>query len=150
MDRKKALLLSITAFISISFAFLVINPSYQKSIKAKFLLFNKRYEEAFLVAKESLILDPYNKMAISVLNRAGSEIEYIRYIEQSKEYMNKIVAIANSKTITKADRLRLKQMCKYMIERYDILKNSKQASKELQEEAHSHFLKFKEIYEEVF
>jgi len=150
MDKKKALLLGITAFISISFAFLVINPSYQKSIEAKFLLFGDEYEEAFFAAKESLILDPYNKMAISVLNRAGSEIEYIRYIEQSKEYMSQIIIIADSKNITKADRLRVKQMCKYMIERYDILKNSRQASKELQEEASSYFLRFKEIYEEVF
>lgn len=150
MDKKKVLLLGMTGFIALSFLFLMINPSYQKSIESRFLLFNEEYEEAFRAAKESLIADPYNKMAITVLNRAGSEIEYMRYIEQSKDYMGQIVTIADSKNITRADKLRVKQMCKYMIERYDILKNSRQASKERQEEAFGYFLRFKEIYEEVF
>ena len=52
MDKKKVLLLGMTGFIALSFIFLMINPSYQKSIEARFLLFNEEYEEAFRVAKE--------------------------------------------------------------------------------------------------
>jgi len=147
---KRVFLLFFTLAIALLFVFLVLNPSYRKSVEARFLLFNEEYEDALRLAKEGYVLDPYNKMSISVINSAAGAIEYISYIEQSKEYLNSIILIANSKTISDEDRKRVRMMCEYMIERYDILRNTRTADIGLRTEAKEQYEKFKEIYEEVF
>lgn len=134
-----------------AFLFLVLNPSYQKSITAKYELYSGNYEEAYREARESYVLDPYNKMAISVINQSGSALEYRRYTKDAEAYLGDIIAIANSESVGADDRFRARLICEVMIERFDLLRQNKYTpDEELYGQAKEYYEKFKEIYKKAF
>lgn len=149
--NKRVFIFGFVITLCAAFLFLFLNPSYQKSITAKYELYSGNYKDAYREAREAAVLDPYNKMAISVINQSGSALEYERYIKDAKTYLNDIVTIANSKSINADDRFMARLICEVMIDRFDLLRQRKYTpDTELYNEAKDYYEKFKEIYKKAF
>jgi tetratricopeptide (TPR) repeat protein len=142
-------------FISLITLFVIIfiyffNQSYQYSLEAKTFYELGEYEKAYQLAKKAYELEPYNRMAFTILTQSEIAKEWKNYIEESKNYFKKIEEISNKKVITKKDKIRVKMMLEIIIEKYKLLKNSKLIDKKLKQEAYTQYKKGEKLYEEVF
>jgi tetratricopeptide (TPR) repeat protein len=149
MSKKLVLIIPILLLLGTT-ALLLFNTSYQKSIYANYLLFEEDYDEALRVARESYTLDPYNKMAKSVMTKASAHKAYSTYVKLASEYLDKIVQIANQSPITPAQRVEAKLMSEVAIDRYEILTKTHYIEGELKDRAKKLYEKFKEIYKNAF
>ena len=141
------LALSLLAGMAI-FAF--TNPSYEKAFEARWHYFMGNYDEAYKIAKEAYELDPYNRMALTVMAQTEVAKEYLDYIREGERYLVAIEEAANHPPIADADRIRIKMMCEIMIEKYMKLSATKLTDRELVERAEEIYKKFKSLYTSLF
>ncbi|WP_201352462.1 hypothetical protein [Hydrogenimonas urashimensis] len=127
-----------------------INPSYQKAFEAKWYYFMGDYDEAYALAKEAYALDPYNRMALTVMTQTEVAERYLGYIREGAAFLRQIEEIANRQPISNADRIRVKMMCEVMIERYEKLIATPLTDEELIERARNIYEKFKNLYTSLF
>ncbi len=102
------------------------------------------------MANEAYLNDPYNRMALTILNASNASLKYVKYIKESKEYLKKIEAISSKKRVAPSDLARIKLMCEVMMGEYKRLKPIVISDGELVEKATNQYKKFKKIYEELF
>lgn len=131
----------------LSFSF---SESYQKSIQAKWYYQMGEYQRAYDLAKEAKLLDPYNKMAFGVERQSELSLQFVRYIEDSNQYLSEIQAIVEKDPINIDDRIRVKMMCEVMIGEYERFRETVMTEEELVQAAKANFEKFKKIYETVY
>jgi len=130
--------------------FALTNPSYEKAFEARWYYFMGNYDEAYKVAKEAYELDPYNRMAFTVMTQTEVAKRYLDYIREGERYLELIEDTANHPPIGEADKVRIKMMCEIMIGRYERLSPTKLTDKELVERAEEIYGKFKSLYESLF
>ena len=126
------------------------NPSYQKAFEAKWHYFMGEYDEAYRLAKEAYELDPYNRMALTVMTRTETAERYMDYIREGLEYLHRIESIADRPPIDEADRVRIKMMCEVMMGRYERLARTPLSDEELVERARRIYEKFSALYRSLF
>ncbi|WP_353661847.1 hypothetical protein [Hydrogenimonas sp. SS33] len=126
------------------------NPSYQKAFEAKWHYFMGEYDEAYRLAKEAYRLDPYNRMALTVMTRTERAEKYLAYIRDGLRYLHAIETIADRSPVSEADRARIKMMCEVMLGRYENLAATPLGDEELAERARDIYTKFKTIYRDLF
>ncbi len=126
-----------------------INPSYEKSIKAKYYYETGDYSQALTLAKEAFSIDAYNRMASTVMAQSITSLKYTSYIEDAKKYMQEINAIAGHEYITDADKAKIKLICRIMLSAYIKLAPSVVTDKSLVQEAAHYYQKFEKLLEQV-
>jgi tetratricopeptide (TPR) repeat protein len=129
--------------------YFIINPSYEKSIEAKYYFEIGEYEEAYELASEAFSMDVYNRMASTIMAQSTTSLKYVNYIEQAKDFLIQINEIATHESITNADRARMKVMSEIMIDSYTKLAPSIITDKALVKEATKYRDDFERLLEKV-
>lgn len=117
---KPKVLISVVAavLLFIMGAYFLINPSYEKSLKAKYYYEIGEYREAYSLAKEAFSIDVYNRMAATVMAQSNTSLKYVKYIEDAQKYMKEIDSIAEHEEISNADKAKIRLMCEIMLSAY--------------------------------
>ncbi len=136
-------------FLLLMGVYVLVNPSYEKSIEAKYHYEMGHYKEAYALASEAFSLDVYNRMASTIMAQSTTSLKYVVYIDQAKEYMKEINAIASQENITDAQRAKIKVMSQIVVDSYVKLAPSVITDKELVEEAAKYHSNFEKLLEKV-
>ncbi len=149
MNNK--VLLPLIAFGLILFMgiYFLVNPSYQKSIQAKYYFETGEYKEALVLAKEAFSIDVYNRMASTVMAQSVTALKYVTYIDMGKGYMVTINEIATHDEILDADRAKIRIICEIMIDSYVKLAPSVITDEKLVRSAAEYHAKFEKLLEKV-
>jgi len=151
MKMYKILFNSILAFvIMIALFFFGFSDSYKLSLQAKVKYMSGEFAEARVMAKEAFDLDPYNRMAISILAQSKISAEMADYVKDGKQYLAKIEKITIKKDFTYQDKIKIKMMCEVMIGRYVKLNPTVLTDEDLYTSCTKTYQNFKKIYEELF
>lgn len=136
-------------------AYFMFNPSYERSLQAKYYYTTGEYKLAHRLAKEAFELDAYNRMAATIMTQSQMAMKFVGYIEQSKIYHKQISAMADAESISSADKAKMKLMCEIMIDSYEkialIYRDGRAVvlDKELVDEARTYHRQFVELYEKI-
>jgi len=136
-------------FIATMAIYFFMHPSYEKSIVAKYYYEIGDYDEAYKLANEAFSMDVYNRMAATIMAQSKTSMKYQEYIEEAKKYMAQINEIAEKKSISDADRARIKVMSEIMVNSYKKLAPSVITNKELVREAAKYYNDFEKLLEKV-
>ncbi len=147
---KKLFTTILITVVVIAIFFFGFSDSYRLSLEARVKYYLGDYEEARVLAKEAFELDPYNKMAFSIVAQSKISAKMLDYIEDSKRYLKKIEELSAKSNFTEADRIKIKFYCEIMIGKYQKLSPTVMTDKELYEVATKEYEKFKKIYDELF
>lgn len=129
--------------------FFFTNPSYQRSLEAKYHYEMGDYKEAYTLAAEAFSLDVYNRMASTIMAQSKTSLKYVKYLDQAKEYLTLINQIANQESIDDSQRAKIKLMSEIMVESYRKLAPSVITDKQLVQEAAKYHQQFEQILEKV-
>jgi len=135
-------------FLVIMGLFFLINPSYEKSIQAKYYYDTGNYKEAYKLANEAFSADVYNRMAATIMAQSKTSMKYQKYIQQAKKYMQQINVIAAKDSISDADKARMKLMSEVMTDSYVKLAPSVITDKDLVAEAAKYHDDFEKLLEQ--
>ena len=142
------LLLIVVAFFVVYF--FLFNDSYKKSLQARVYFGLGEYDKAFMLSNEAYLSDPYNRMALTILNASKASLKYEKYIQDAKKYLKTIEKISSEKSINKSQLAKIKLICEVMMGQYEKLKPIIINDGDLAETATKEYKKFKKIYEELF
>jgi tetratricopeptide (TPR) repeat protein len=129
--------------------YFLINPSYDKSVRAKYYYEIGEYKEALSLAKEAFSIDIYNRMAATIMAQSITSMKYVNYLNDAKKYMKTINEIATHDVILDADKARMRLMCNVMISSYIKLAPSVITAKELISEAAKYNDGFEKLLEKI-
>ncbi len=144
----KYVIITIVTFLSLG-AYFLLNPSYEKSLESKYYYMVGEYDTAETLAKEAFSLNPYNRMAATVMTQSQTALIFVRYIDQSKKYIHEISKMAESKSIDDAEKAKIKLMSEIMIDSYKKVISTVFIDKKLVEEAAHYHKEFVELNEKV-
>lgn len=148
---KSKLLIPILALITLlaMALYVLINPSYEKSFKAKYYYEMGDYKEAYTLAKDAFSIDLYNRMAATIMTQSQTSLKYVNYIEDARNYMKSIDEIALHQSISDADKAKIKMICNIMLSAYVKLAPSVITDEELIKQAAEYHNKFEKLLEKV-
>lgn len=129
--------------------YFLVNPSYEKSIRAKYYFETGEYNQALVLSKEAFGEDVYNRMASTVMAQSITSLKYVKYINMGKDYVKDIDEIASHEFISDADKAKIRIMCKIMISSYIKLAPSVITNKQLVQESARYNQKFEKLLEKV-
>jgi len=148
--KAKILFPSIAFLLIVIMAiYFLINPSYEKSLEAKYYYEVGNYEKAYELASEAFSLDVYNRMASTIMAQSKTSMKYQKYVQQAREYLDEINTIISQDTISDADRAKMKMMSEIMVDSYVKLAPSVITDKALVAEAAKYYKDFEQILEKV-
>jgi len=136
--------------IMMALFFFGFTDSYKLSLKAKMKYVTGEYAQARVLAKEAFDLDPYNRMAISILSQSKISATMADYLQDAKKYLAKIETLTAKEDFSRRDKTKIKMMCEVMIGRYAKLNPTVMTDKALYEACTENFQNFKKIYEKLF
>ena len=126
-----------------------INPSYERSLEAKFYYETGMYEKAYKLAKEAFELDPYNKMAVTIMTQSQYALRYVRYIQNAKKYIRQIEQMLQEGEVDDKKRAKIRTIASIMVESYKKLAPSVVVDKTLIKEAKSYYEQFSRLLEKA-
>ena len=129
--------------------YFIVNPSYEKSIRAKYYYEIGEYKEAYALANTAFSLDIYNRMAATIMAQSKTSLRYVNYNNMAKKYMDDINEIALHEEISNSDKAKIRLICEVMIGSYIKLAPSVITDKELVKESTSYYKKFEKLLEKV-
>ena len=130
--------------------FFMFTDSYKLSLEAKLKYISGEYVEANTLAKEAFELDPYNRMAISILAQSQISIQMADYVKDAREYLHKIELLSEKGDFSHRDKIKIKMMCEVMIGRYKKLNPTVMTDKALYAECTKNYQHFEKLYEKLF
>ena len=140
------LTLTLLMVMALYFSF---NPSYQLSLESKFHYSMGDYEKAYTLSSEAYEMEPYNRMARSVMVHSRYALRYVNYNEESKKYLEIIRSYADQKKISTDEQIRIKMMCDIMIDKHDKMQPTILIDKALVKEAQENYEKFKKLHADL-
>ena len=149
MNNKLMIPLVAFGFILLMGIYFIVNPSYEKSLKAKYYFETSDYKEALVLSKEAFAIDVYNRMASTIMAQSITSLKYVAYIDMGKAYMKNIDEIATHEFITDADKSKIRMICEIMIGSYVKLAPSIITDDELIHESAIYYKKFEKLLEKV-
>jgi len=149
MNSKLMIPIIALSLILIMGVYFLVNPSYEKSIRAKYYFETGDYKQALVLSKEAFSIDVYNRMAATVMAQSITSVKYVKYIEMAKKYMKDINEIATHEFISDADKARIKMICEIMLGSYIKLAPSVITDIKLVEDAAMYHQKFEKLFEKV-
>jgi len=148
--KAKTTIVLFALFTLLSMAiYFLINPSYEKSIKAKYYFEVGNYKEAYTLAQESFSLDVYNRMASTIMAQSKTALKYFNYNEMARKYTQDIDEIALHEDISNADRAKIRMICEIMLSSYTKLAPSVITDIKLVNESSVYNKKFEKLLEKV-
>ncbi len=148
MNVKSLVLFAFSAILAMVVYFL-LNPSYEKSLEAKYYYEIGDYKKAYERANEAFSLDIYNRMASTIMAQSKIAMKYKKYIDEAKQYLEEINEIVNQESISDADRAKIKLMSEIMVKRYIKLAPSVVTDESLVQEARKYYKNFEKLLEKV-
>lgn len=118
MQQGRLWFMVVGGFLIVMVLYFVLNPSYERSLQAKFYYTIGDYREAHTLASEAFALDGYNRMAATIMTQSQTALRFVDYIDEAKGYMREITTIAESKTISDADKAKMRLMCEVMMDSF--------------------------------
>lgn len=149
MNVKVLFPVILVGFLVIMGGYFLANPSYEKSLRAKYYYEIGEYKEALLLAKEAFGEDSYNRMAATVMAQSLTAMKYVTYLEDAKKYKKELDAIALHEMITQADKAKIRLICSIMTSSYKKLAPSIITDKKLVEDAAQYNKEFENLFEKV-
>ncbi|PHQ64703.1 MAG: hypothetical protein COB99_08185 [Sulfurimonas sp.] len=148
---KSRILIPSVAFSILVFmgGYFLVNPSYEKSLKAKYYYETGDYKEALTLAKEAFSIDVYNRMASTIMAQSITSLKYVSYINDAKKYMYDINKIATHDVISDADKAKIRTICNIMMSSYIKLAPSVVTDTDLVEDAARYHDSFEKLLEKV-
>lgn len=148
--RSRVFIPSVAFFLVFLMAlYFLINPSYEKSIKAKYYYEMGEYKEALFYAKEAFSIDVYNRMASTIIAQSITSLKYVSYQEDARTYMQVINKIAIHEVISNADRAKIRTICEIMLSAYKKLAPSVVTDEKLVSQAAKYHKDFEKLLEKV-
>lgn len=141
-----AIAFGLLLFMAIYF---LINPSYQRSIEAKYHYEMGEYKEAYTLANEAFSMDVYNRMASTIMAQSTTSLKYVAYINQAKKFMKEINEMATHESISDADRAKIKMMSEIVVGSYAKLAPSVITNSKLVQDAATYHANFEKLLEKV-
>jgi len=135
--------------VSIMGIYFLVNPSYQKSIEAKYYYEIGDYKEAYSLANEAFSMDVYNRMASTIMAQSKTSLKYVAYINEAKKYLAQIRDLATHEVLSDADRARIKLMSEIVVGSYTKLAPSIITNENLVLEAAKYHNDFEKLLEKV-
>ncbi len=130
--------------------FFGFNDSYKYSLEARMKYFMGDYAAARTLAKKAFEIDPYNKMAFSILAQSKISARMADYVQEADRYLKKIEQLTNKPEFTRRDKLKIKMITELMMEKYDRLTPTVLTDKKLFAACTERYNKFKTIHERLF
>ncbi len=130
--------------------FFGFNDSYKYSWEARMKYFMGDYAAARELAKKAFDIDPYNKMAFSILAQSKISARMADYIQEADKYLRDIENLTQKETLSTADKLKIKMITEVMIEKFNKLNPTVLTDKELYAECIKRYKKFKTIHDRLF
>jgi len=149
MRSRVLVALIATVFLLMMGVYFLVNPSYDKSLRAKYYYEIGDYKQALALAKESFNMDIYNRMASTVMAQSITALKYVSYIEDANKYMEDINEIATHEVISDADRAKIRLICGIMLSSYVKLAPSVVTDKQLVKDAAKYYNGFEKLLEKV-
>ena len=131
------------------FVYFLLNPSYEKSLEAKYYYETGNYEKAYELAHEAFSMDLYNRMASTIMAQSKTSMKYQKYIQEAQNYLKEINLLASKESVSDADRIKIKMMSEIMIDSYKKLAPSVITDKTLVEEAATYYKNFEQLLEKI-
>ncbi len=129
--------------------FFMVNPSYEKSLEAKFYYEIGDYKEAYTLSKEAFGLDVYNRMASTIMTQSQTSLKFVEYVEDAKKYIAQINEMAKKDILEDSDKAKIKTITQIMLMRYKKLAPSVITDKKLVEDTKNYYLKFEKLLEKI-
>ncbi len=129
--------------------YFITNPSYEKSLEAKFYYETGDFKQAYQLSKEAFELNNYNKMAATVMTQSQYSLKYVNYINDAKHYIHDIERIVQDPNITSKDRAKIRTISKIMIDQYKKLAPSVVVDQNLIKEAEEYYEKFEILFQKA-
>jgi tetratricopeptide (TPR) repeat protein len=148
MKSKGIVFISLTLLV-VMVAYFIANPSYERSLEAKYYYEVGNFKKSLQLAKEAFNLDPYNKMAATIMTQSQYSLKYVRYIENAKDYIQQIEELVNDGDITQSDRAKIRTIAKIMIDSYKKLAPSVVVDPILIQEAQEYYEKFRTLLQKA-
>ena len=144
-------LFSLIAFVIVAAMsiYFLINPSYEKSIEAKYYYEVGEYDRAYTLANIAFSLDVYNRMSSTVMAQSKTSLKYVKYIKQAKIFLVQINTLAEHESLSDGDRAKIKMMSEIMVDSFVKLAPSIITDKELVARAVKYHNDFKKLLEKV-
>ena len=149
MSYRVIFLLGSLGLILLMGVYIIVNPSYEKSFEAKYYYYTGDYDKALSLAKEAFALNVYNRMASTIMAQSQISLQYVKYINEAKQYMKDIEVMAHKETLTDADKAKMKLMAEIVIDGYVKLAPSVVTDKDLVEQAAHYHEKFVKLHEKI-
>jgi tetratricopeptide (TPR) repeat protein len=148
---KAKLFFPLTALVLIAamFLYFLMNPSYEKSLEAKYYYEVKNYQKAYELANEAFKMDIYNRMASTIMAQSQRSMKYQKYVHNAKQYLQEINAIAAKPTISDSDRAKMRMMSEIMVDSYKKLAPTVITDDALVQEANEYYKNFEKLLEKV-
>lgn len=143
--------LSLIAFamVAVMGVYFMTNPSYEKSLEAKYYYEVGEYDRAYALANEAFSLDVYNRMASTIMAQSKTSLKYVKYIAQAKTFLAEINAMAEQETLSDSDRAKIKMMSEIVVDSFMKLAPSVITDKELVARAAKYHDDFEKLLEKV-
>ncbi|NOQ30804.1 MAG: hypothetical protein GQ570_06745 [Helicobacteraceae bacterium] len=148
-SNGKIFIILVVAVFSLTGLFFLTNPSYEKSMEAKYYYAIGDYKEALKLANEAYTLDNYNKMATTIIVQSEISVKFLDYIDEAKKYISKISQMANVQNLSRSDRARMKIMTSIMIQSYKKISPTILTDKELVQDANYYYEQFVSFNEKL-
>lgn len=149
MNIKLLIPLAAFGLILIMGIYFLINPSYEKSLEAKYYYETGDYHEAYALSKEAFGMDVYNRMASTIMAQSKTALKYVAYIEMAKKYIAEVNGIASHERISDSDKAKIRIICQIMVSSYVKLAPSVITDKKLIEDSKKYYEKFEKLLEKV-
>lgn len=137
------------AFLFAMALYFFLNPSYEKSIRAKYYYEMGQYDEALKLSREAFAQNVYNRMASTVMAQSLTSLKYVDYINDAKRYKLELDSIAQKEEITGADKAKIRLICEIMMSSYKKLAPSIVTEKQLVKDAAKYHSEFEKLFEKV-
>ena len=147
--KAKSILIIALLFIAAMVLYFATHPSYEMSLQAKFYYETGNYKQAHRLAKKAFELDPYNKMAATVMTQSQYSLRYVNYIEEAKRYIKEIEALIGDGEIDKAKKAKIRTIAEIMVASYKKLAPSVVVERELIKEAKEYHAQFEKLLEQI-
>jgi len=149
IKRYKSWTLVTLLFLIIMASYFLFNPSYEKSLEAKFYYSIGRYDKAYELSYEAYAIEPYNRMAYSIMTQSKYALRYVNYNTQAQQYLEIINKIAKQKKIDIKDQMRIKMMCDIMIEKHEKMQPTILIDIDLVKKSIEYYKQFKKLHDQL-
>ncbi len=149
MKNKLGVVGVAVVFLVIMGGYFLLNPSYEKSLKAKYYYQMGDYEYALTLAEEAFNLNLYNRMAATIMAQSKASLKFVSYNDDAKKYMQEINTIASQEFITDGDKAKIRTMATIVVSSYKKLAPSTVIADDLKDEALEHYNDFEDLLEKV-